>query len=100
MAVLRTPDERFRGLEDYDFEPHYVTITDQRLGPLRMHYLDEGDPAAPVVLMLHGEPTWSYLFRHAVAPLVAAGRRVVTRPVTSATNRMCTGCLASSRPLA
>jgi haloalkane dehalogenase len=77
MAVLRTPDERFQGLEDYDFEPHYVTITDQRLGPLRMHYLDEGDPGAPAVLLLHGEPTWSYLFRHAVAPLVAAGRRVV-----------------------
>lgn len=77
MAVLRTPDERFQSLQDYDFEPHYVTIMDERLGPLRMHYLDEGDPAGPVVLMLHGEPTWSYLFRHAVAPLVAAGRRVV-----------------------
>jgi haloalkane dehalogenase len=77
MAVLRTPDERFEGLQDYDFEPHYVAIMDQRLGPLRMHYLDEGDPAAPAVLMLHGEPTWSYLFRHAVAPLVAAGCRVV-----------------------
>lgn len=77
MAVLRTPDERFEGLVDYDFEPHYVTISDQRLGPLRMHYLDEGDPGAPPVLLLHGEPTWSYLFRRAVAPLVAAGRRVV-----------------------
>lgn len=107
MAVLRTPDERFQSLQDYDFEPHYVTIMDERLGPLRMHYLDEGDPAGPVVLMLHGEPTWSYLFRHAVAPLVAAGRRVVapdlwdsaartsrTRPVTSATHRTCAGCLA------
>jgi haloalkane dehalogenase len=77
MPVLRTPDERFEGLEDYDFEPHYVAVMDQRLGAVRMHYLDEGDPAAPAVLMLHGEPTWSYLFRHAVAPLVAAGRRVV-----------------------
>ena len=77
MAVLRTPDERFQGLRDYEFEPHYVAIMDERLGPLRMHYLDEGDPAAPVVLMLHGEPTWSYLFRRAVAPLLAAGRRVV-----------------------
>jgi haloalkane dehalogenase len=77
MAVLRTPDERFAGLQDYDFEPHYVTIMDERLGPLRLHYLDEGGRAAPVVLMLHGEPTWSYLFRRAVAPLVAAGRRVV-----------------------
>jgi haloalkane dehalogenase len=77
MAVFRTPDERFQGIQDYDFEPHYAVIMDEGLGPLRMHYLDEGDPAAPVVLMLHGEPTWSYLFRHAVAPLVAAGRRVV-----------------------
>jgi haloalkane dehalogenase len=77
MAVLRTPDERFEGLVDYGFEPHYVTISDQRLGPLRMHYLDEGDPAGPAVLLLHGEPTWSYLFRGAVAPLAAAGHRVV-----------------------
>jgi haloalkane dehalogenase len=77
MAVLRTPDERFQDLLDYDFEPHYAAIVDERLGPLRMHYLDEGDPAGPAVLMLHGEPTWSYLFRHAVAPLAAAGCRVV-----------------------
>jgi haloalkane dehalogenase len=77
VAVLRTPDERFQGLQDYEFEPHYVTIVDERLGPLRMHYLDEGDPAAPVVLLLHGEPTWSYLFRLAVAPLVTAGCRVM-----------------------
>ena len=77
MAVLRTPDDLFQGLQDYDFEPHYVTIVDERLGPLRMHYLDEGDPAAPVVLLLRREPTWSYLFRHCVAPLVAAGCHAV-----------------------
>lgn len=77
MTVLRTPEERFDGLKDYDFTPHYVEISDDRLGTLRMHYLDEGDAAAPVVLLLHGEPTWSYLFRHTVGPIVEAGLRVV-----------------------
>jgi haloalkane dehalogenase len=73
MDVLRTPDERFTGLPDYPFAPHYAEV-----GPsLRMHFLDEGPPDAPVVLLLHGEPTWSYLYRHTVPVLVAAGLRVV-----------------------
>ena len=77
MDVLRTPDERFSALPDYDFEPHYVTI-DTDGGPLvRMHYVDEGPRDAPVVLLLHGEPSWSYLYRTMIPPLVAAGLRVV-----------------------
>ena len=63
MNVLRTPDERFADLPDYPFGPHYVDV-----GPagarLRMHYVDEG--SGPTVLLLHGEPTWSYLYRHTV----------------------------------
>ena len=58
MAVLRTPDERFRALEDFPFAPNYLTISDDDLGPLRIHYLDEGAADGPVVLCLHGEPTW------------------------------------------
>jgi haloalkane dehalogenase len=77
MPVLRTPDTRFADLPGYPFAPHYVTIDDARLGPLRMHYLDEGDPAGRPVLLLHGEPTWSYLFRDTVGPLADAGLRVV-----------------------
>lgn len=76
-GVRRTPDERFAGLPGYDFAPHYVDIAGGALGPLRMHYLDEGPRGAPVVLMLHGNPTWSFLYRHMVGPVVAAGYRVI-----------------------
>jgi haloalkane dehalogenase len=72
MEILRTPDERFASLPGYDFAPHYV-----ELDGLRMHYLDEGARDAPVVLCLHGEPSWSYLYRTMVPGLVAAGLRVV-----------------------
>jgi haloalkane dehalogenase len=71
MEVLRTPDERFDSLPDFDFEPHYVDAG------LRMHYVDEGDAAAPTVLLLHGEPTWSFLWRHVIRALVTAGLRVI-----------------------
>lgn len=77
MTVLRTPDDRFVGLPEYDFSPHFVTVPDTRLGDLRMHFVDEGSRDGRVVLLLHGEPTWSYMFRRTVAPLVDAGLRVV-----------------------
>lgn len=77
VAVLRTPDERFSGLPGYDFAPSYVTIEDRRFGPLRMHFVDEGPADAPVVLMLHGEPTWSYLYRKIIPPVARAGYRAV-----------------------
>ncbi len=70
MRVLRTPDERFRGLPAYDFAPHYVQIDDTRL-----HYVDEG-AGAEVVLCLHGEPTWSYLYRKLIPPLAERYRVV------------------------
>ena len=63
MTVLRTPDDRFEGLPDFPFEPHYCKVEDPDLGPLRIHYVDEGPAHGPVVLCLHGEPTWSYLYR-------------------------------------
>lgn len=78
MKVLRTPDAAFAGLTDYPFAPHYCEISDAATGtPLRIHYIDEGPADAPVVLMMHGEPTWSYLYRHMIGPVVAAGYRVV-----------------------
>jgi haloalkane dehalogenase len=79
MEILRTPDERFTALDGYPFEPRYVEIPagDGRGATLRVHHLDEGPADGPVVLLLHGEPSWSYLYRHMIPPLVAAGLRCV-----------------------
>lgn len=75
--VLRTPDACFSNLPDYPFEPNYCVLDDPLCGPLRMHYVDEGPRDAPVVLMLHGEPTWSFLYRKMIPPVAAAGFRVI-----------------------
>ena len=77
MKALRTPDDRFADLPGYDFEPHYLTIADGEGGQLRVHYLDEGPADAAPVLLMHGEPSWCYLYRHMIPLLVAAGHRVV-----------------------
>lgn len=76
-GILRTPDNSFAELPDFPFVPHYTQVADPDLGPLRMHYLDEGPHDAPVVLMLHGNPTWSFLYRHMIGPVTAAGNRVI-----------------------
>ena len=73
MRVLRTPESCFADLPDYPFAPHYHQVT----GDLRLHYIDEGPRDASVVVMLHGEPTWSYLYRHMIRPVAAAGLRVL-----------------------
>ncbi len=70
--TLRTPEDRFLGLKEYPFEPRYIEWQG-----LRMHYVDEGGRDLPVVLMLHGMPTWSYLYRRLIPPLLAAGYRCV-----------------------
>jgi len=75
--VLRTPDECFEALPGYPFEPHYLDVRADGLDPVRMHYLDEGPADGPVALLLHGQPTWSYLYRTVVPVLVAAGVRVI-----------------------
>ena len=72
VDVLRTPDDCFADLPGWTFAPHYLD-----LDGLRVHYVDEGPPAAAPVLLLHGEPSWGYLYRKMIAPLVAAGHRVV-----------------------
>lgn len=76
MSVLRTPDACFENLPGYDFAPHYVGIP-TALGKLRMHYIDEGPRNAPVALMLHGEPSWCYVYRKIIGPVVAAGYRAI-----------------------
>ncbi|MEY4999119.1 MAG: hypothetical protein RIS00_1163 [Pseudomonadota bacterium] len=78
MKVLRTPDSAFADIDDFPFAPHYLEITDPDDGTkLRVHYVDEGPRDAPIVLMMHGEPSWCYLYRHMIAPVVAAGYRVI-----------------------
>jgi haloalkane dehalogenase len=78
MEILRTPDDRFGNLPDYPFKPHYLTINDRvdNLG-IRIHYIDEGNSDSQAVLMLHGEPSWSFLYRKMVGPFTHAGYRVV-----------------------
>ncbi len=76
--AVRTADDRFEGLPDFPFAPHYVEVDPPRTGPpLRMHYVDEGPRDAPVVLMVHGEPTWSFLYRKLIPVFVRAGLRAV-----------------------
>lgn len=77
MAVLRTPEACFEELSGFTFEPNYLEISDEDLGPLQIHYLDEGPKDGPVVLCLHGEPTWCYLYRKMIPVFVAAGLRVL-----------------------
>jgi haloalkane dehalogenase len=72
MEILRTPDERFNNLPNFDFAPQYVEIAG-----LRIHYVDEGPRVAAPVLMLHGEPSWSYLYRKMIPIITAAGHRAV-----------------------
>ena len=77
MKVLRTPDARFEALEGYAFTPHYTDVTDANGTVLRIHHVDEGPRDAAPVLLMHGEPSWSYLYRKMIAGLTAAGHRVV-----------------------
>ena len=77
MRVLRTPDERFDRLEGFPFEARYAEISDPDLGPLRVHYVDEGPRSGAVILCLHGEPSWSYLYRKMIPVFTASGFRVI-----------------------
>ena len=82
MKTLRTPDDRFADLPGYPFAPHYMDVPESDVpdpdgGSLRMHYLDEGPADAEPILCLHGQPTWSYLYRKMIPRFVEAGYRVV-----------------------
>jgi haloalkane dehalogenase len=72
VDILRTPDECFENLPGYPFAPHYVEVDG-----VRIHYVDEGPASAAPILLLHGEPSWSYLYRTMIPPLAAAGHRVI-----------------------
>lgn len=77
MKILRTPDSCFEGLKDYPFTPNYTTIQTQEGDALRVHHLDEGPADGPLVLCMHGQPVWSYLYRHVIPYLTQAGMRVI-----------------------
>lgn len=72
MKTIRTPEARFKNLPNYPFAPNYLEIDG-----MRMHYVDEGPKDGNIILMLHGEPSWSYLYRHMIPVCVAAGHRVI-----------------------
>ena len=79
MKVLRTPNDRFTSIElpDFPFEPNYVEVPDGEGGSLRLHYVDEGPSEGEVVLLLHGEPSWSFLYRKMIPIITAAGFRAI-----------------------
>lgn len=77
MESVRTPEERFARIRDFPFEPRYLDACAVGAPPLRMHYVDEGPRDGRPVVLLHGQPTWSYLYRSMIPPLAAAGHRVL-----------------------
>ncbi|MFX1489474.1 MAG: haloalkane dehalogenase [Promethearchaeota archaeon] len=72
MELLRTPDERFKNLPNFPYQPNYIEVDG-----IRIHYVDEGPKDAEVVLLMHGEPSWSFLYRHMIPILVKAGLRTI-----------------------
>lgn len=77
MQTLRTPDARFDGLADFPYTPRYSEVADGQGGTLRIAWVQDGPETADPILLLHGEPSWSYLYRKMIPVLVAAGHRVV-----------------------
>jgi len=77
MKILRTPEERFNNLSGYTLEPNYLDVPDTEGGTLRVHYLDEGQPEAAPLLLIHGEPSWSYLYRKMIPLFADAGQRII-----------------------
>jgi haloalkane dehalogenase len=77
MGVLQTPDERFDGLPDYPFPPNYLDVESTGTPPVRMHYVDAGPADGSVVILLHGQPTWSFMYRKVIGVLTDSGLRVI-----------------------
>lgn len=77
MQILRTPEDRFAGLPDFGYDPHYAEIADGDGATVRMAWVEDGPADGEPVLLLHGEPSWSFLYRHMIPPLAAAGHRVI-----------------------
>ena len=77
MKVLRTPDDRFANLSDFSYQPHYQEVSHGEGESLRIHYVDEGPATAQPVLLMHGEPSWSYLYRKMIPIILRKGHRVI-----------------------
>lgn len=77
MKILRTPEHCFANLADYPFQPHYTEIQTEDGSSMRIHHIDEGPRHGNLVLCMHGQPVWSYLYRKMVPYLTAAGLRVI-----------------------
>ncbi|MBN40088.1 MAG: haloalkane dehalogenase [Acidimicrobiaceae bacterium] len=77
MQTIRTPEERFVDLIDYPFQPNYAEVFGRNSSLIRIHYLDEGPIDSNPIVLLHGEPSWSYLYRHIIPLLVNEGHRVI-----------------------
>jgi haloalkane dehalogenase len=90
VKVLRTPDDRFASLPDFPFAPHYVDVPDGDGATLRVHFVDEGPRDGPPVLLLHGEPSWSFLYRWMIPVLVDGGLRAIAPDLV--------GCGRSDKP--
>jgi haloalkane dehalogenase len=75
--ILRTPEAATEGLSGYPFAANYLNVGDADEGSVRMHFVDQGPSGGPVMLLLHGEPSWSYLYRKMIPPLAAAGMRCI-----------------------
>lgn len=90
MKVVRTPDCQFEGLPDYNFPPTYTTIKDEDGTSIRIHSIDIGPKDAEPILLMHGNPSWSYIYRHMIPALVQTGRRVIAVDLV--------GCGRSDKP--
>jgi haloalkane dehalogenase len=77
MKILRTPEERFNNLSGYPFKPNYLDVPASDGGTLRVHYVDEGPSEAAPLLLIHGEPSWSYLYRKMIPLFTNAGQRII-----------------------
>ena len=77
MKILRTPESRFASLAEYPFEPHYTVVKTHDGSDLRIHHIDEGPKDGPVILCMHGQPVWSYLYARMIPHLVKSGLRVI-----------------------
>lgn len=92
MRLLRTPDDRFEDLPDFPYAPSYTTVRDEDGTEIRIHHVDEGPPGAEPILLMHGNPTWSFLYRRMIPGLLKTGRRVIAVDLV--------GCGRSDKPAA
>ena len=76
VDIIRTDDTHFENIKDWSYEPKYTEVNSE-YGNIRIHYIDEGSENSDIVLLIHGEPSWGYLYRKMIDPLVNSGKRVI-----------------------